>query len=395
MVFAKPAKKCWDATKKQIEECCKLPTVEDLIDKLEKDIWPEFRKLLPKDNEKQKQQFQDFAEKFLNQQCGLDKMDPMYNTNSAKSLMEDISENKKENYSDEVEMEMAEQEVTEEQLTAQATVKVYKSDLKPIPYEVLLAEVKPYLNYFKKKFYSILRDNNNDTLGGNYISGKLNHKKLYKWKCNSVRLFQKKIMKKNKHYAFSLLIDTSGSMYGKEIKAATLGAVLFAEALDYCKVPFEILGFDRVIKTYKEIDQPFNWTVKRNIEQFIPETGSEDSGYTSDAAAINRSGMRMSKLVDDNAQKFIIVLTDGQSNPSDEEFSKQDLRFGVQEGKLQMWDYDVEEEVIRALKKGISTICLGIETNAGGRYNDFREVEKIEELPVTICNILKSKIKRK
>lgn len=57
------------------------------------------------------------------------------------------------------------------------------------------------------------------------------------------RVFRKKMERKTKDVAVSLLIDLSGSMMGTPVKYACMSAYIFAKALSKIGINFEILGF--------------------------------------------------------------------------------------------------------------------------------------------------------
>lgn len=78
------------------------------------------------------------------------------------------------------------------------------------------------------------------------------------------RVFRKKIERKTKDVAVSLLIDLSGSMMGTPVKYACMSAYIFAKALSKIGINFEILGFTT---DWNEPRDSFFQTLKKTEEK--------------------------------------------------------------------------------------------------------------------------------
>lgn len=78
------------------------------------------------------------------------------------------------------------------------------------------------------------------------------------------RVFRKKMERKTKDVAVSLLIDLSGSMMGTPVKYACMSAYIFAKALSKIGVNFEILGFTT---DWNEPRDSFFQTLKKTEEK--------------------------------------------------------------------------------------------------------------------------------
>lgn len=252
-------------------------------------------------------------------------------------------------------------------------------------YEELYLTVRPYINTFAKKLQSILKDNNYTRYGGNFYNGKLDTKKLYRWKCNNTRIFNKKIIRSNKAYAVTLLIDNSGSMNGYQVYNATLSAVLTAEVLFRANIPFEITYFNSEEKILKSFDEPFTWKVKRKMETIIPECG----GTTSDAYMINRAVYRLSKRQE---ERILLVMSDGEPAPTSDAIFPEDQR--RLKGKTSHNEFDLAVEVGKG-KQFANIIGIGILTDYVNQYYPKHiVVRKIEQLPKLLLNTIKKNITR-
>lgn len=78
------------------------------------------------------------------------------------------------------------------------------------------------------------------------------------------RVFRKKMERKTKDVAVSLLIDLSGSMIGTPVKYACMSAYIFAKALSKIGINFEILGFTT---DWNEPRDSFFQTLKKTEEK--------------------------------------------------------------------------------------------------------------------------------
>ncbi len=132
-----------------------------------------------------------------------------------------------------------------------------------------------------------------------------------------LNLWEQKYLPQKKDYKFSILIDQSQSMAGKNIKNSFLGTIIFAETLSKLKIPYEVLGFsDRFInhtKTYKE----FNENIKNKREHLSQIIKSTD-GWTPTFEATRIASQRLAKTKRPSKNKahFLLVVTDGKPDCS-------------------------------------------------------------------------------
>ena len=302
--------------------------------------------------------------------------------NRGKTLEEEINE----------ELERQKQKDQTEQKQAKSEIDMDGKNTRDFKtYEELYADIAIYIPYFKLKLQSIMEDNKMRRYGGAFTRGKLNNKLLYKWKCKSTRLFSQKIRRMHKEYAVTLLIDESGSMVSnnKHLNAAR-SAVLLSEVLNAINIPFEIRGFNASERIYKKFSQPFNWTIKRNLENIIPSATDGDNGSTNDAFAINWATDSLAK---EEGEKILIVLCDGEPNPESYRIPDKDrIRL---KGLFDYYtDFSLNIEVMKA-KRHALVVGVGIQSAAVTRhYTDNIVCNEVGELPTLIMNIIKKYIRR-
>lgn len=260
-------------------------------------------------------------------------------------------------------------------------------------YEELFEDIRPYYNFFRQKLNSIMEDNRLSRHGGSYNSGTLQNNTLYKWKTKNYRVFGKPVMRQNRDYAVTLLVDESGSMdwNDKNLNAAR-GAVLLSEVLNAIKIPFEIRGFNDTTRIYKNFSQPFDWSVKRSLENIIPSTKTNAAGHNNDGYAINWSMVDLNKQV---GQKILIVLSDGEPAPSYRSVPQADQKRLKRRGEFSTYqDFDIREE-IKLAKRDAVLIGVGIGAEHVAKYYPESAIcDDVSELPRMVLNILRKHIKR-
>ena len=146
------------------------------------------------------------------------------------------------------------------------------------------------------------------------------------------KIWERKTMPIEKDFAFSLVVDVSGSMEGEKQKRAAECAVLMSEVLTRLKVPFEIALFNYYVRVIKGYEEQTSKEKKNQIAQDL----LSDGGGTNDHLAVRERAEAMGKRSEEH--KFLIVVTDGGSSDGDK----------------------LTEELGKALKSQIRVIGLGI-----------------------------------
>lgn len=135
--------------------------------------------------------------------------------------------------------------------------------------------------------------------------GRINPVGLYKYKLGSTRLFKRKeeVVDTLKSYAFSLIVDSSGSMQGSPIIHSTRGAIILAEVFNKLNIPFEAMMFDSDARILKGFDDSY----KKNQQVQIAGLTQRSGGCTNLDMAFETTKIlgRLEK------NRFIILLSDG------------------------------------------------------------------------------------
>lgn len=408
----------------KVQDLVKLDSSDKLLQQLLTEIWPRYKQLIDEDDNQNGQssnQPQDSDESGDNSQQSKNSMssqskkeldDLIKNSHDFEDVMkkmQDISSNmddqdEKESFRADVDSQFDEKEqgdlnvdINDPVLGQQqkADPDYTPSEKKNSPsYEDMYHEIMGVLPYFKQKLVSIMKDNLYARYGGNFRTGKLNLKKLYRIPTHNPRVFTKPILRKNKDYAVSLLIDESGSMdYGDKIENAAKATVLFSEVLHAAHIPFEIRGFNSTDRCYKSFGENFGWKHRRAIENIIPNASGYGAGCTNDGFAIHKASKFINKFGTANTQRIIIVMTDGYPNPSGSSLEGENMVF-AKHGKNSYYDFNLETEIANASQTAL-LIGVGIQIDSVLEYyKNNVVVDKVPELPSHILYQVKQHIKR-
>lgn len=263
-----------------------------------------------------------------------------------------------------------------------------------LTYETMYREILPYLPFFQKKLSSIMKDNRYNRRGGAYRSGKLDTKKLFKFKAGNVKMFNRKVIRRHKDYKVTILVDESGSMGSSDKnRQAAKACVLFAEVLDRVGVDFEIRAFNASDRLYKAFHEKLNWKHRRRIENIIPETHSYDAGDNNDGFAVNKAIHHLRSAGDRFSERILIVLSDGLPAEGYEDIPKEDKK-RLPPSKHRYNDFDLHHEILEGSKHAM-LIGVGINARHVQDYYPTNVIcDDVSELPTMVLNALKKKFKR-
>lgn len=260
-----------------------------------------------------------------------------------------------------------------------------------VSYEQLYAQILPYYGHFVKVLNSVMKDNNYKRQGGTFLSGKLDHRKIFKVGLGDYKVFTKPVRRNHKKYSVCLLVDESGSMTqgGRNVNAAKT-AVLFAEVLFKCGISFEVAAFNASTRIYKEYNAVWNWKARRNLENIIPNTHSVDGKDNNDGFAVNWATSRLQKQ---DGEKILIVISDGYPINSRGRIPAEDIK--RLKGQFYTYsDFYLKTEVQKASKE-VFVIGVGVQTPAVQNYYPKNVMlEDVSTLPKLIMQVLKKRIKR-
>ena len=257
-------------------------------------------------------------------------------------------------------------------------------------YEQMYKEVLPMIPFFVKKLGSIMKDNKHNREWWAYRSWKLNNKKLYKRKCDSDKIFSRKINKKHKDYVVGLLVDESGSMCSNEKnRNAAKGTVLLSEVLHKVWIPFEIRWFNATNRCYKKANEWFCWKHRRQIERIILESHNNDAYANNDGYSLNTSAYHLNRIGNSDTERILIVLSDWLPADSPMSIPKEDKK---RSKKNWYSEFDLHYEIAQS-----NCICIWIWINAShvaDYYPNNVIVNNIEDLSKQLMTQLKKHIKR-
>lgn len=173
-------------------------------------------------------------------------------------------------------------------------------------YNPLLNSVRQPITTLYKKLMFLRRSAETPLWEAKKTRGKLHTKTLFQHKLGSIRLFKKKLPKKDKtrQFAVSLIVDTSGSMNGSPIIHTLRGVVMLNEVFEKLGVPFEVIRFDvnaKHIKTFEEVKTTKD--AKSKLAGCVNNLGGSTNLFT--ALKITKIANRHEK------NRLLVVLSDG------------------------------------------------------------------------------------
>jgi hypothetical protein len=114
-------------------------------------------------------------------------------------------------------------------------------------YRTLRSEMRREVGFLSQRLTNLIREEVYLRFAGYHRTGRLNKAKLWKQRIGNYRLFQRPTVSSSQAVAFTLLVDESASMKGKDkYKMAIKAALLLGETLDLVSVPLEIIGYSTV-----------------------------------------------------------------------------------------------------------------------------------------------------
>src|SRR3990167_6670555 len=147
-----------------------------------------------------------------------------------------------------------------------------------------------------RKAISILKDIETKRFEGNYESGKLQARKLYKVRTGTNKIFTRPVADKqdNQDMAYMIVIDESGSMNSdNKCTHAAIATGIIAEALERSGKSYGILGFNGQLHVYKSFGQ------KLDIPKLLQIENNPHTDYwaewNNDGWAIKNATIMLSK----------------------------------------------------------------------------------------------------
>ena len=293
--------------------------------------------------------------------------------NLMKGISTGINDTKKANFWKDIDEEYSAKEQESEPIGDELLEQASELDAMNIwqdktPYPILYRDIYHLIYPMKKVLNSIMKDNTYNRFGGNYRSGKLSTKKLYRLETWSDKLFGRKIVRNHKDYKVSILVDNSGSMSGENVINATRGCVLLAEVLNSVGIDFEIMSFSDQPKVVKWFNNSLSSKERTAIEWMITSVW----WGTRDARAVRLSHNNLMSKSTRESERIMFVLSDGDSG-----------------------EWSQLQEEIEIAERDTYVFGIGIKTpSIANYYNNFSIVNDIDSLPVVMMEELRKMIKR-
>ncbi|MDQ7037646.1 MAG: VWA domain-containing protein, partial [Aquificota bacterium] len=177
-------------------------------------------------------------------------------------------------------------------------------------YRLLIRSVLPYVDHFRRKFDSLLPQEE-ERWGGAYPRGKrLNFKRIpTEVPIRRGRIYSRKEVPERKELAFELLLDISSSMKKEDkIVNAVKSLLLFSEVLDKLRMPFSIRVFNENVYEVKGFEEDY-----RSARSKIMEIPSRAGGGTDLGKAVSVGLESLEVFTKKTGRKGIMILfTDGE-----------------------------------------------------------------------------------
>ena len=253
--------------------------------------------------------------------------------------------------------------------------------------------VKPYVNGVRAKLLSALMSQGNTRWLSNQEEGVIDSVRLSQLISESSdKVFKRKVAGRSKSTAVTLLIDTSGSMSGEQIKVARSVAMVFADTLSRANIKTRVIGFDGSGEVPPELS---NDEYRDALQRFTQIAGVHYSllkdfnepyqkvkgrfcnlgtgGITPLASSLLQEIRVLLHRPED--REILMVLTDGEPN-SDGQISENDNR------------QICKDMITQAERVGIEVLGIGIGLDVSGIFDKNVMVTELKELPKTVVNQL-------
>ncbi len=176
------------------------------------------------------------------------------------------------------------------------------------------------------------------------------------------------IKRKRKKRKVVMILDTSGSMYGKLLLNAALTTSVLAYNME--KEDYGIVLFNSVAMVLKKINE--NKPVINIVDDILD---SEAVGFTNISLGLEKGLKELNKIKDRSQTKFGILITDGNYNRGDDP-----LKLAKQYPKLHVISIPAENDADR----GVET-CKSLASSGKGK---FFAVNNYKEIPRTLIELL-------
>lgn len=219
-------------------------------------------------------------------------------------------------------------------------------------YQSMKSSVRNEIRTLERFLMNIRREEATIKMTRHEKRGKLDGRSLYRFATGSTRLFKRKLPNVDtvRSFAFSIIIDTSGSMSGDRIVNSTRAAIAFAEAFEKVGIPMEIMRFDTGASIIKSFDvERMDKNQKAKIGGLVKSGGGSTN--------VDRAFQQTQLPTRPEKNRIAIVITDGGvGDPAGikrkyvDEFKKQ----GIQTYGFALDGYEAEIQAMCEQGKGFN-----------------------------------------
>ena len=111
-------------------------------------------------------------------------------------------------------------------------------------------------------------------------------------------------------YAFTILVDLSGSMRGEKIEETFKAVIALTESLGQLGIKTEILGFNDRLHEYLSFGKKLTKEVRDKMSVMLKEVDSLRARYNDDGWAVLEASNRLAKQQE--TERIMVVLSDGE-----------------------------------------------------------------------------------
>lgn len=175
-------------------------------------------------------------------------------------------------------------------------------------YNGLRLSVLPETKALTRFLRSIQREEQTPKFERNQRRGRIDQKAVHKVVMGHDRVFKKKLPSQDtiRSFAFSLVIDTSGSMNGESIIHTTRAAISMIESLEAVGIPYEVICFDSDASHRKKFSDPLSNKIKEQIGGIIPYVSNYGGGTN-----MYLGFQKVTLQERSESNKILVMLTDG------------------------------------------------------------------------------------
>lgn len=181
---------------------------------------------------------------------------------------------------------------------------------------------RPQIAKLKKRLIAKLRDTEHQRFIGNQRRGRIDKKSLSRVARGNYRVYRQKIEKKGKKYAFTVVLDTSGSMfdYGAHpnIKTALQASITLIRSARGLGFPSSLVMFGSRAQVMLRSKEPYKLDVLH--QRVYNSEGQVYQGGTDITAGISKG---IETLRSERGHKILLLITDGSVHSSTKEQCRQ------------------------------------------------------------------------